>query len=133
MRSNRAASRRSVGFSDQRGLGLVEILVASAILGVALSVMLGNLGTLLVGARVADRRTGEERLVRNRIEAIMAQPAPNGCPIPSRNTETIGGLSYPTTYTVKVEPTCYQNYVEYAVTASDGSGSVQLTVDRYMP
>ena len=65
MRSSRAGSTRSVRFGDQRGVGLVEILVASAILGVAVSVMLGNLGTLVVGARVADRRTGEERLVRS--------------------------------------------------------------------
>jgi prepilin-type N-terminal cleavage/methylation domain-containing protein len=127
---------RSVRIHDQRGLGLVEILVASAILGVALSVMLGNLGTLVVGARVADRRTGEERVVRNRIEALMAQPEPPSPTCPSHPTtkETVvSGASYPTTYTIDVVTLCTSHYLEYTVTASDGSGRLSLKVGRYQP
>jgi prepilin-type N-terminal cleavage/methylation domain-containing protein len=140
MRSSRARSAGSVPIGDQRGLGLVEILVASAILGVALSVMLGNLGTMVVGARVADRLTGEERLVRNRIEALMALPPPPypTCPAPAPSQQVIGdALTYKTTYYVTVVEDCttIPHYLEYTVTASDtaGGSGVHLSVGRYQP
>jgi prepilin-type N-terminal cleavage/methylation domain-containing protein len=136
MRSSKARSTRLVRLGDQRGLGLVEVLVASAILGISLVVMLTNLSTMVVGARVADRRTGEERLVRNQIETLMAQPPPlyPACPASSSSTQTIDPSTYPTTYTITVVPDCsVAHYLEYKVTASDGSGSVHLSAGRYQP
>ena len=97
MRSSRARSGGSFRLGDQRGLGLVEYWWQAAFLGVSLAVMLGNLSTM-VGARVADRRTGEERLVRNQIEALMA--APPTCSPSLLPSSQVDGTSY--TVTIKV-------------------------------
>jgi type II secretory pathway pseudopilin PulG len=144
MRSSRARSGGSFSLGDQRGLGLVEVLVASGILGVSLAVMLANLSTMVIGARVADRRTGEERLVRNQIEALMA--APPTCSPSLLPSSQVDGTSY--TVTIKVTArdsatggmvACYAtaNYMEYkvtAVTASDpAGGAVSLSLGRYKP
>ena len=127
-------------------MGLVEVLVASAILGISLAVMLANMSTMVVGARIADRRTGEERLVRNQIETLMAAATPTCSPAPAPRSATIDG----TLYTVKIKvtgtdptgavvacPTAH--YLQYKVTATDpredplGSRGVALSVGRYRP
>lgn len=130
MRSNRPRNTRSLRLSDQRGLGLTEVLVASGILGVSLAVMLTNMSTMVVGARVADRRTGEERLVRNQIELLMAAP-PTCNPGLVPNPPPVDG----TQYTVQVVADCsVQHYVEYKVSAKDPSGAtVALSVGRFRP
>lgn len=130
MRSSRSQGTRSIRLGDQRGLGLTEVLVASAILGVSLAVMLTNMSTMVIGARVADRRTGEERLVRNQIETLMAPPTPT-CAGFSSSPPKVDGVSY----TVTVVPDCsVPHYVEYKVTANDLSGgSVTLRVGRFVP
>ena len=130
MRSNRARSSRSIRVGDQRGLGLTEVLVASGILGVSLAVMLTNMSTMVVGARVADRRTGEERLVRNQIEVLMAA-SPTCSPAPVPIPSPVDGTSY----TVQVVADCsVQHYVEYKVSAKDPSGAtVALSVGRFRP
>ncbi|HEV1998650.1 MAG TPA: type II secretion system protein [Candidatus Dormibacteraeota bacterium] len=140
MRSSRARGTRSLRLSDQRGLGLVEVLVASAILGVSLVVMLTNMSTMVVGARVADRRTGEERLVRNQIETLMAA-APTCNPSPAPPSASIDGTKYTveiqvtaTDPTGKVVACTTAHYLEYNVTATDPSGArVALSVGRYRP
>jgi Tfp pilus assembly protein PilV len=113
-------------YRRQRGLGVVEVLVASALLAVALVVLLGTIAPLLTGARVAERKTVGERLARNAIESLMAQPYPGSC-----GTQTVAVDA--TVYTVKT--TCMVNpspgFVEYQVTVSDPSGgSSLLTSDR---
>ena len=116
---------------DQRGLGLVEVLVASAILGVSLAVMLTNMSTMVVGARVADRRTAEERLVRNQIESLMVAATPTCSAAAVPNPPAVDGTSY----TVTVVPDCsVPHYVQYKVTAKDPSGAmVSLSVGRFKP
>ncbi len=136
MRSSSSTLTSSAGLRDQRGIGLVEVLVASALLGVGMVVMLGSMSTLVVGARVADRRVAEERLVRNRIEQLMASAAP--C-IPSTitTTETVNP-KLPTRYTVRTVSSCpivgNSHYSEYTVTATDTSGGkVSLTSGAFVP
>jgi type II secretory pathway pseudopilin PulG len=143
MRSSRAGTTRSIRLGDQRGLGLVEVLVASGILGVSLAVMLTNMSTMVIGARVADRRTAEERVVRNQIETLMAA-APTCSPSPAPPSVKIDNI----TYTVKIQVTamdptgkvvpCSPNahYLEYKVTATDSAGAngrVALSAGRYQP
>jgi prepilin-type N-terminal cleavage/methylation domain-containing protein len=137
MRSSRARSGRSFRLGDQRGLGLVEVLVASAILGMSLAVMLTNMSTMVIGARVADRRTGEERLVRNQIETLMAQPlpTPGTCP-PRTSTPATVDPKFPTSYTVTVVADCtIPHYLEYKVTAKEipSGAAVSLSVGRFTP
>lgn len=138
MRSNRTRSRRAVRLGDQRGIGLVEVLVASAILGISLAVMFTNMSTMVVGARVADRRTSEGRLVRNSLEAVMAT-AP--CTPYAPGGATIDGTTYKVTVKVTSLDTsgaavaCSSaNYLEYKATATDPSGaSVSMSLGRYKP
>jgi hypothetical protein len=95
------------------------VLVASALMAVALVVLLGSLSSLLIGSRVAERRTVEERLARNQIESLTALRT--GCPVPAPTppapTPTVDGVIY------KVETTCPppQNagYVELKVTVHE--------------
>jgi Tfp pilus assembly protein PilV len=117
MRSNRA--RR------QQGVGLVEVLVASALMAVALVVLLGSLSSLLLGSRVAERRTVEERLARSTIERFMARDCQAGT-----TTQTVDRVAY------QVETICAAStgYVELTVTVTDPSGATEsLSNDRVLP
>ncbi len=121
MRSNRV--RR------QSGIGLVEVLVASALMAVALVVLLGSLSSLLIGSRIAQRRTVEERLARNQIESLIALKA--DCPVPAP-TPMVDGVTY------KVETTCpppqSAGYVELKVTVHElhdpSDRGESLSIDR---
>ena len=109
--------------------------MASAILGVSLAVMLTNMGTMVVGARVADRRTVEERLVRNQIERLMAMPLGPAICSPSAvpPSTTVDGTNY--TISIAVNNECpVSDYAQYRVTATDPSGAtVSLSVGRFKP
>jgi len=114
--------------THQRGIGLVEVLVASALMAVALVVLLGSLSSLLLGSRVAERRTVEERLARNQIECLASKAA--ACPAPS----PIDGITYNVTTVAKTDPALIPGIVEFTVTVSDSSGnSESLTIDRVQP
>ena len=120
--------RPSVRRTRQLGFGLIEVLIGSAILGVALVVLLGSLGSVLIGARIAERQVTEERLARNAIEVQMAQAFPSPCPGPSSATGSVDGQVY---NTVLVCTALSSTLVEYKVTVTDSSGSpMSLTLDR---
>lgn len=123
-----SSRRLSAGRTRQLGFGLIEVLIASAILGVALVVLLGSLGSVLIGARIAERQVTEERLARNAIEAQMAQAFPSSCPGPSSATGAVDGQVY---RTVLVCTPLSSTLIEYRVTVTDSSGSpMSLTLDR---
>src|SRR4030081_1923462 len=99
MRSSNARRAGATSLRSQRGVGLVEVLVACAILGISMAVMLANMSTMVIGARVADRRTAEERLVRQQIETLMGSPP--SCPPGARPAGVkVDGAAY----TVEVQP-----------------------------
>jgi type II secretory pathway pseudopilin PulG len=105
-------------------MGLIEVLVASALMAVALVVLLGSLSSLLLGSRVAERRTVEERLARAQIEGLMAQN-PLVCPSPA--TQAVDHITY------TIETVCRQSvgYFEVTVTVRDPSGgNLSLSNDR---
>ncbi|TMD02868.1 MAG: hypothetical protein E6J01_17345 [Chloroflexi bacterium] len=95
----------------------------------AVVVLLGSLSSLLVGSRIAQRRTVEERLARNQIESLIALKAE--CPVTAL-TPIVDGITY------KVETTCppTQNpgYIELKVTAHElhdpSDLGKSLSVDR---
>jgi len=124
MRSSRWLARRT----HQRGFGLIEVLIGSAILGVALVVLLGSLGSVLIGARIAERQVPEERLARNAIENQMAQPFPSSCPGPSSSTSSVDGQAY---VTVLVCSALSPTLIEYRATVTDSSNTpMSLVLDR---
>jgi hypothetical protein len=105
-------------------MGLIEVLVASALMAVALVVLLGSLSSLLLGGRVAERRTVEERLARIQIERLMAQDA-LVCPTPT--TRAVDRITY------RIETVCRPSvgYFELTVTVRDPSGgTLSLSNDR---
>ena len=120
MRSNR--------YARQSGLGLVEVLVASALMAVALVVLLGSLSSLLIGSHVAERRTVEERLARAQIECLASKAAT--CPAPS----PIDGIAYTVTIDRRTDSASMPGIVALTVTVSDPSGQSQsLSIDQVQP
>jgi Tfp pilus assembly protein PilV len=113
----------------QRGAGLVEVLVASVLLAVALIVLLGALSPLLAGSTIAERQTVAARFARSVMERQMARtPA---CTGRTRTTSPIDGTVYQVSLTANCPGT---GYVEYTVTVRDPSGNgMTLTNDKVLP
>lgn len=59
---------------DERGVGLVESLVSSALLGVALMVLMASLSTFAIASRDAEDRAIGQALVRAQAARIVAAP-----------------------------------------------------------
>jgi Tfp pilus assembly protein PilV len=59
---------------DQRGVGLVESLVASALLGIALVALMASLSTLAIASRGAEDRAVGQATARAQIARIKAAP-----------------------------------------------------------
>ena len=59
---------------DQRGVGLVESLVASALLGIALVALMGSLSTFAIASRGAEDRAVGLAITRAQIARIKAAP-----------------------------------------------------------
>jgi Tfp pilus assembly protein PilV len=59
---------------DERGVGLVEALVSSALLGIALMVLMGSLSTFAISSRDAEDRAIGQALVRAQAARIGAAP-----------------------------------------------------------
>jgi Tfp pilus assembly protein PilV len=59
---------------DERGVGLVEALVSSALLGVALMGLMASLSTFALTSRIAEDRAIAQALVRSQAAQIVAAP-----------------------------------------------------------
>ena len=59
---------------SQKGLGLIEVLIAVAILGVVAVVFLSSLATSSRAIIIADERTNAESLTRSELEYVKSQP-----------------------------------------------------------
>ncbi len=114
--------------AHQKGIGLVEVLVASALMAVALVVLLSSLSALLIGSHVAERRTVEERLARAQIECLASKAAI--CPAPS----PIDRIAYTVRIDRRTDSASMPGIVEFTVTVSDPSGESQsLSIDQVQP
>jgi Tfp pilus assembly protein PilV len=59
---------------DQRGVGLVESLVSSALLGIALVALMSSLSTFAIASRSAEDRAIGQTLARAQAARIVAAP-----------------------------------------------------------
>jgi Tfp pilus assembly protein PilV len=82
--------------ADERGSSLVETLVASALLGVALIGLVGSLSTFAIASRDAEDRSVAQAIVRAQAARINAAPyQANGDytaydePLPTGYTKTV--------------------------------------------
>ncbi len=62
-----------IAMKNERGIGLIEVLVALAILGVVAVAFLGGLATASKAVYIADVRTNAESLARSQMEHIKNQ------------------------------------------------------------
>ncbi len=97
-------------------------------MAVAVVVLLGSLSSLLLGSRIAERRTVEERLARGQIECLVSKAA--SCPTPS----PIDGITYTISTSRRTDSASMPGIVELTVTVSDPSGrSESLSIDQVQP
>ena len=59
---------------DERGVGLVESLVSSALLGIALTALMASFSTFAIASRHAEDRAIGQALVRAQAARIVAAP-----------------------------------------------------------
>ena len=59
---------------DERGVGLVEALVSSALLGIALMGLMASLSTFALGSRAAEDRALGQAIARGQAARIVAAP-----------------------------------------------------------
>jgi len=113
VRSSRVAGRRA-----QSGQSLVEVLIASMVLGLGIVTALTSLDTMLAGARVASEQAWATCAVRAEIGVVEA-------------AAWDGGVNYPTMANVTVVPSQTQpieaNLQSVEVTATDSRGRPLLT------
>ena len=114
MRSSRLAGRRA-----QSGQSLVEVLIASMVLGLGIVTALTSLDTMLAGARVAGERAWATCAVRAEVGAVEAAAWDDG----GRNYPTMANVTVVPSQTPPIEP----NLQSLDVTARDSQGRALLT------
>lgn len=89
-----------IAMKNERGIGLIEVLVALAILGIVAAAFLSGLATASKAVLIADVRTTAESLARSQMEHIKNQeyiPVPEGAD--EVTYQKIGGI--PGDYTIE--------------------------------
>ena len=69
MRQVHGASRRSL---EEAGDTLIEVLVALVVMGMAFAVIVGGIGTAIIGASLQQNQTATDSLVRSAAEKIAS-------------------------------------------------------------
>lgn len=64
---------RRIAVSDERGVGLVESLIAVAIVGIALTALVATLSTGSIAVQRTDKRVTAENLTRAQLEYTKGQ------------------------------------------------------------
>ena len=109
---------------DERGDGLVESLVSSALLGIALMFLVGSLSTFAMASRGAEDRAMGQALVRAQAARIVAAPyVANGDYSPYYET-------LPTGFTRTVGVTWWDGVSAWTTQNGNGLQKVTLTIDR---
>ncbi len=117
--------RRRAWVQGERGAGLVEALIAVAILGLAVVVFLAALSTGSIAVRSADELATAQSLARAQLEDIKASPY---------DADTYPTITSPDGYTISVDvdpiPGADYNIRKITVTVSR-EGENLLTVEGF--
>lgn len=100
-----------VTVDGQEGIGLVETLIAVAILGVTLVVLLAAISTGSVGVATTEERVTAENLARSQLEYTKSQPY-------STAPASYATVTPPAGYTVSADAT--------SIPEAGGDNSVQM-------
>jgi type II secretory pathway pseudopilin PulG len=110
------------------GIGLVEALVAVAILGLALTALLSAMSTGSMATSRTEERVTAENLARSQLEYVKSQPyRPLGTPYPTVTP-------YPDDYSVAVTSDIVPDsdpHIEKITVTISRAGKELLTVDDY--
>lgn len=108
MRAGRRSRWWIWSLEDNRGLTLVEVLAAVAILSIAIIPLLGLINSSIGKSFTVEKRLGAQTLAVQEIEGLLRQYAdeekvicPNG-PVEKVYTDTLNGITY--TIRVRLEP-----------------------------
>lgn len=125
--ANRERSRRLVDGSE--GVALVEVLVAVAIIGIALVVLLSAVSTGSIGVAETEERVTAENLARSQLEytksqAYLAAPA------------SYATVTPPSGYAVSAEAASIEDpetdgYIQKITVTVTREGETLLTVEDY--
>lgn len=86
---------RSTDRRRQRGVSLIEALIASALLGVAVVVGITAWDTATVGAKAATRKAWATCTGRSEMEAVLASPGAGPSPLPYVTIQAAPVPNYP--------------------------------------
>jgi prepilin-type N-terminal cleavage/methylation domain-containing protein len=133
---------------NSRGITLIEVLIALAILGFVAVAFLSALATASTAILVADERTTAESLARSELEYVKSQPFSTPCPThpwsyqassttsqsPSPHEPSTTAPTWWAGHTLPSEYGCYSVIVTGQVYVIDGSpkeGIWEVTVKVY--
>lgn len=116
---------RLAAFADERGTGLVEVLVAVGVVAIVLTVFLSALSTGGIGVSVVHERVTAENLARSQLECIKDHPYITGAiPISYTTVCTVtGSSSYDIDFNIS-----YWDSSNFTSTPSADSGMQFITV-----
>lgn len=109
---------------DQRGDGLVEALVSSALVGIALMFLVGSLSTFAIASRNAEDRAIAQAFVRAQAARIVAAP------YQANGDYTAYYDTLPTGFTRTVGVTWWDGVSVWTTQNANGLQKVTLTIDR---
>ena len=109
---------------DQRGDGLVEALVSSALVGIALMFLVGSLSTFAIASRNAEDRAIAQAFVRAQAAKIVAAP------YQANGDYTAYYDTLPTGFTRTVGVTWWDGVSVWTTQNANGLQKVTLTIDR---
>lgn len=112
-------------FADERGVGLVEVLVSVAIIAIVFTIFLSALATGGLGVSVVHERVTAENLARSQLECIKDHPYITGA-IPISYT-TVCTVTEPSSYPIDVSLS-YWDSSNFTSNPSDDSGMQWITV-----
>ena len=118
---------RSVAFADERGVSLVEILVAVAIMAIVVTIFLAALSTGTLSVGVVRERVTAENLARSQLECIKGHPYITGA-IPISYT-TLCPVTAPSAYDIGLDISYwYSQTNEFTSVGANDSGMQWITV-----
>ena len=120
--------KRRIAFSSEAGVGLVESLIAVAIVGIAITALVATLSTGSIAVRKTDERVTAENLAQAQLEYTKAQayrPAP-------ASYDTIAPL--PTGYSISAEASSISDHdadIQKVTVTVSYNGETMLVMENF--
>jgi prepilin-type N-terminal cleavage/methylation domain-containing protein len=117
---------RSVAVASERGVSLVEVLVAVAIMAIVLSAFLAALSTGTLSVGVVRERVTAENLARAQLECIKGHPYVTGAI--STSYTTLCPVTAPSAYDIEVDISYWDSLTNGFTSVGPDDGMQWITV-----